>query len=160
MSTVYLGLGSNMGDKEGSIKKAISLLSDLGVVVKASKLYLTEPVGFKDQEWFLNIIVLLETDLDPYRLLDAVQSIEKSMGRVRVRRYEPRVIDIDILFYDDLVIDDESLTIPHPRLHERRFILEAMLDLNPCLKHPVNGKTIEELYHECRDHSMVKPYDN
>ncbi|MEM0492928.1 MAG: 2-amino-4-hydroxy-6-hydroxymethyldihydropteridine diphosphokinase [Candidatus Thermoplasmatota archaeon] len=156
MSTAYLSLGSNIGDKEGNIEKAIQLLSSIGRIIKTSDLYLTEPVDYKKQDWFLNCIIALETDYDPHKLLEEIGSIESQMGRVRMIRYGPRVIDIDILFYDDRIVEDERLTIPHPRLHKRGFILRGMVDVNPDLMHPLLGKTVRELYKECEDKSMVK----
>lgn len=130
---VYLSLGSNMGDKCQNLKAARQLLEETGTirVVKASSFYLTEPWGKTDQDWFVNQVLAIETRLEPLQLLDTVLAIEEKMGRVRQERWGPRIIDIDILLIDDRVITSESLTVPHPRLRERAFVLVPLLEIEP-----------------------------
>jgi 2-amino-4-hydroxy-6-hydroxymethyldihydropteridine diphosphokinase len=145
MAVVYLGLGSNIGDKEKNIKQAVTLLKKIGMIKNFSSLYETEPVGYRDQDWFLNGVIEIDTPLKPVDLLFNLQSIEQEMGRKNDMKNGPRIIDIDILFYDDLVMSDKGITIPHPRLHERLFVLQPMMDVNPDLIHPKFQKTIEML---------------
>ncbi len=146
MTLVYLGLGSNLGKKEEQIKKAIDSISKTCLIKRVSPLYLTEPVGLQDQEWFLNCVVEIDTDLPPQNLLSFVKSIERKLGRKKTMQNGPRSIDIDILFYGDQVIQTKDLVIPHPKLHERLFVLQPMMNLNPGFVHPVLHKTIQELY--------------
>ena len=146
MLVVFLGLGSNIGDKEGYIKKALNLISKIAEVKKKSHLYLTEPIGKTKQEWFLNCVVAIETELDPKRLLSCLKSIERKLDRVKTVKNGPRTIDIDILFYGDHIVKTKNLVIPHPLLQDRLFVLQPMMDLNPYLIHPVLKKTIQELY--------------
>jgi 2-amino-4-hydroxy-6-hydroxymethyldihydropteridine diphosphokinase len=158
MTIVYLGLGSNIKDKEEHLKKAILLIKDFCMVNAVSPLYLTEPVGFPDQDWFLNCAVEIETDVDPQTLLSKIKSIERKLRRKKTIKNGPRSIDIDILFYGDLVMHTKQLVIPHPRLQERLFVLQPMLDLNPTLMHPVLHKTIQELYNEHPWSEIVTPF--
>lgn len=158
MPIVYLSLGSNKGDKEGQIKKAIILISNICDIKNVSPLYLTEPVGYTEQEWFVNCIVEVETETDPNKLLSSVKSIEKKLGRTKTMKNGPRTIDIDIVFYGDQIVKTKDLVIPHPRLHERLFVLQPMMDLNPGFVHPVFQKTIRELYAQVPWAEMVTPY--
>jgi 2-amino-4-hydroxy-6-hydroxymethyldihydropteridine diphosphokinase len=146
MTLVYLGLGSNIGDKKKHLQDALDQLAALGSIRKRSRMYTTEPIGFRDQEWFLNCAVELDTLLDPETLLSSIQTIEQALGRKKTGKNRPRVIDIDILFYDDDIINTPTLTIPHPRIQKRLFVLQPLLDLNPDFKHPVLQKSIHELY--------------
>lgn len=130
MSTAYLSLGTNEGDRHALLKAAVARLAALGPVT-ASSVYETAPIGVTDQPDFWNIAVRLETDLDPLSLLTATAGIETDLGRVRTVRWGPRTMDIDILLFDDLVLDTPTLTIPHPRLHERLFVLVPLLELWP-----------------------------
>lgn len=130
MSTVYLSLGTNEGDRLALLRAAVARLAELGPVT-ASSVYETAPVGLTDQPDFWNIAVRLETDLAPHDLLAATQRIEADLGRVRTVRWGPRTIDIDIVLFDQLVLDTATLTIPHPRLHERLFVLVPLLELWP-----------------------------
>jgi 2-amino-4-hydroxy-6-hydroxymethyldihydropteridine diphosphokinase len=152
MTIVYLGLGSNQGDRVGYVQQALQLLKDsAGVrVLSTSSFYETEPVGFKDQEWFVNAAVAIETILTPTTLLETCQRIENQLGRVRDpgNRNGPRSIDIDILFFDTLIVDEPGLSIPHPRVHERAYALVPLLEINPRVTHPACGKTVEQLHHE------------
>jgi len=158
MTVVYLGLGSNMGNKEDQIKAAISRLSQIGKVIKVSSLYLTEPVGVTDQDWFLNCVIEIETDVEPKTLLTSLKAIERKLGRIKTMKNGPRCIDIDILFYGNEVVQTKNLIIPHPQIQNRLFVLQPMMDLNPCLMHPVLQKTIQELYEEQPWAEMVTPY--
>jgi len=141
----YLSLGSNLGDREASLRTAISRLEEIGRPVAVSSFYETEPVDFRAQPWFLNCVVALETEKMPRQLLSAVLNLEHSMGRQRAERRGPRNIDIDVLLFGSSVIDLPSLTVPHPRLHERRFVLEALAEIAPEARHPVLRRTIREL---------------
>ena len=146
MTLVYLGLGSNLGDKAAHLRDAFVQLANLGTILKTSRVYETEPVGDTNQDWFLNCAVALETVLEPDKLLAAIKTIERRLGRTRTRRNGPRVIDIDILFYDDRVVNTSRLVIPHPRLQDRLFVLQPLMDLDPTFVHPVLTKTIQDLY--------------
>jgi 2-amino-4-hydroxy-6-hydroxymethyldihydropteridine diphosphokinase len=147
---VYLSLGSNVGDREAQLRDALARLGALGRVAAVSSLYETEPVEFTDQPWFLNCAVALETCDTPQQLLTAILGIEEKMGRRRVQKKGPRVIDIDILLFDDAIVQDgstdsEGLTIPHPAMQQRRFVLEPLAEIAPEVLHPVLKKTIREL---------------
>jgi 2-amino-4-hydroxy-6-hydroxymethyldihydropteridine diphosphokinase len=147
---VYLSLGSNMGDRENHLRDAIARLQAEGRVVSVSSLYETEPVDFTDQAWFLNYAVALETGKTPKQLMAAILRIEKEMGRQRVQNKGPRIIDIDILLIvgantGDSILDSPELTIPHPAMHARRFVLEPLAEIAPEAWHPVFKKTIREL---------------
>jgi 2-amino-4-hydroxy-6-hydroxymethyldihydropteridine diphosphokinase len=151
----YLALGSNLGDRAANIREAVERLNaEPGIqVAGTSCLYETEPVAMADAKatWFLNAALAIETALEPQELLSVCLSIERSLGRERLgasapQGYQSRVLDIDILFYENLVIREEHLSIPHPRLHERAFMLVPMLELAPDLLHPVQRKTLQELH--------------
>lgn len=157
---VFLCLGSNMGDRADNLKKALALINKtVGKVVKQSHVYETEPWGLKEQEPFLNQVVMLNTMLDPRDLLDANTKIERELGRTRKEKNGPRIIDIDILFYGKRIIRDKGLEIPHPELHKRAFVLVPMLEIAPELEHPVLKKPINGLYMECEDQSDVVMLD-
>ena len=131
MPDVYLGLGSNLGDRQANILEVVRRVGDLpGTrIVARSDLYETEPVGPISQDWFVNAVLRIETGLDPHSLLRSVKSIEGAMGRLPAGRWGPRVVDVDILFYDDVELTDHELTIPHPGLWDRRFVLVPLLDV-------------------------------
>lgn len=142
---VYYSLGSNVGDREAQLRDAHGRLAAAGRVVAVSSFYETEPVEFTQQPWFLNCAVALETNQTPQQLMTAILAIEEDMCRRRVQKKGPRLIDIDILLFDDAIINSEELTIPHPALHQRRFVLEPLAEIAPDLLHPVFKKTIREL---------------
>jgi 2-amino-4-hydroxy-6-hydroxymethyldihydropteridine diphosphokinase len=142
---VFISIGSNIGDRAANIHTAIKALERLGKVLAVSSLYETEPVEFTEQPWFLNCVVRLETALDPHELIDGLLSIEREMGRSREQKKGPRNIDLDILLYGDLLLNDATLTIPHPAMHKRRFVLEPLSEIAPEIVHPVLRRTIREL---------------
>jgi len=142
---VYLSLGSNVGDRELQLRDALRRLAVNGRVVAVSSFYETEPVEFTDQAWFLNCVVGLETTETPEQLMMALLQIEQQMGRRRIQKKGPRTIDIDILLFDEAIVDSPALTIPHPAMHQRRFVLEPLAEIAPEVRHPVLDKTIREL---------------
>lgn len=144
-TTVYLSLGSNLGDRERNLKEAVRRLQSLGTIRSISSTYETEPVEFTDQPMFLNCALELETPESPTQLMGHLLEIEKAMGRQRTHKKGPRVIDLDILLFGDKVVDTPTLTIPHPAMHQRRFVLEPLAEIAPETKHPVLKKTAREL---------------
>jgi 2-amino-4-hydroxy-6-hydroxymethyldihydropteridine diphosphokinase len=142
---VYLSLGSNVGDREANLRVAIDRLEQLGTVMALSSFYETEPVEFIAQAWFLNCAVVLETEKMPRQLLKALLDLERKMGRSRTQKKGPRTIDIDILLFAESIVETKGLTIPHPALHQRRFVLEPLAEIAPDVRHPVFRKTIREL---------------
>jgi 2-amino-4-hydroxy-6-hydroxymethyldihydropteridine diphosphokinase len=140
-----IALGSNIGDREANLRLAIKAVGRYGTLTSLSSVYETEPMYEEDQGWFLNCVLTLDTQLGPRALLDALQSVEAEMGRVRGKRNGPRLIDLDILFYGDSVILEPGMEIPHPRIAERLFVLAPLADLAPGRVHPVLGKTVAEL---------------
>src|SRR5271155_5836827 len=146
MSTVYLSLGSNLGERDRNISRAIAGLGARNArVVRESPWYETEPVDLREQPWFLNCVVEVEWDGEPDELLDTLHGIERGLGRTRRVRNGPRLIDMDILFFGVRVVDLPALEIPHPRLADRRFVLVPLNDLAPTLEHPVLHATVAEL---------------
>jgi len=147
---VFIGIGSNVGDATDNCIKAVK---EIGLIkgnriVKVSSLYMTEPISHIKQDWFINCVVKIETDLTPYSLLSDLQKVEKRLGRKRDIRHGPRTIDLDILIFNSLIIDDDKLKIPHPRMHERRFVLEPLSEIDENLIHPVIKKSIKSLLNE------------
>lgn len=142
---VYLSLGSNMGDREAHLRAAIARLRTEGRVVSVSSFYETEPVEFTNQGWFLNCAVALETTKTPEQVLAAILQIEQEMGRQRLQKKGPRIIDIDILLFSDKIADSAELTVPHPAMQERRFVLQPLAEIAPEARHPVLKKTVREL---------------
>ncbi len=141
----YLSLGSNVGDREAHLRDALARLGAAGRVVAVSSFYETEPVEFTRQPWFLNCAAALETSQTPRQLMTTILSIEEEMGRRRVQKKGPRSIDIDILLFDNVTMNSNELTIPHPAMHERRFVLEPLAEIAPGAVHPVSKKTISGL---------------
>ena len=156
----FLSLGSNLGDKARQLETALQELELSGVrLEQASPLYVTEPVDFTEQDWFLNEVVKVSTQLNPLQLLETCMTIEQRLGRKRTVSKGPRTLDIDILFYDDLVLATEILTLPHPQLHFRRFVLEPLSILAPNWGHPVLNASISHLLEICQDKSEVLPFE-
>jgi 2-amino-4-hydroxy-6-hydroxymethyldihydropteridine diphosphokinase len=144
--TAYLSLGSNLGDRERNLRDALALLAEPRLrVLRVSSFYETEPLEVRDQPWFLNAVAEVETDLFPKQLLARVRKVEQQLGRKRTRPKGPRTIDIDILLYGAAVIATEELQVPHPRLAERRFVLEPLAELALDLRHPVTRRTVAEM---------------
>lgn len=151
----YIGLGSNMGDKAGNCLRALELLRETGCVKKTSSFYGTEPVGFRNQEDFINAVAELHTDLSASQLLEACRDIENKLGRSRTLRWGPRTIDLDILLYGDAVMETSDLAIPHPLLASRRFVLVPLCEIAPQVVHPVLQKTASRLLEELEDPHRV-----
>jgi 2-amino-4-hydroxy-6-hydroxymethyldihydropteridine diphosphokinase len=145
MHHVYLSLGSNLGDRECNLEESTRQISEFAVIKKSSGIYETEPWGLKDQPRFLNQVILVETKLAPEELLSHLKTIEQKMGRKKTVHYGPRLIDLDILFYDDLLLKTPDLIIPHPHITERAFVLVPLAEIAPNMIHPQHNKTIREL---------------
>ncbi len=156
---VYFSIGSNLDDREFNIEDALDrIVENIGIVTKSSSFFETEPWGFTTDELFINIAAEADTDLNPEDLLETIKKIENRMGRIRDEKvhYTSRIIDIDILLYEDLIINDVNLKIPHPLMHERNFVLVPLNQIAPEVVHPVSGKTISELLSVCSDTGEVK----
>ena len=158
MNKVFLGIGSNLGDRSANLKKAVSKINEIiGRVAKSSSVYEAEPWGFEAEEQFYNMVVETETLLSPSGVLGAILMIEAELGRLRTeKQYSSRNIDIDILFYNDLVMNEEALIVPHPHLHERKFVLVPLYEIAPEFVHPVMNMTIADLLGSCDDKSDVR----
>jgi 2-amino-4-hydroxy-6-hydroxymethyldihydropteridine diphosphokinase len=153
-TTAWIGIGSNLGDRKQHLKDACDLLRTR--VVRISSFYETEPVDFADQPWFLNAALEIESDWTPRELLKQCQRVEAELHRERLQPKGPRTIDLDILFYDDLILNDADLVIPHPAIANRRFVLEPLAEIAPGLIHPVMKKSIADLLRDCPDRSVVR----
>ena len=160
MKNVFLGIGTNLGKRENNLDAAIKRIEEnIGPVLKYSSIYETEPWGFKAEDQFLNMVIMVKTDHSPSVLLEQILNIESSLGRVRsTERYSSRLIDIDILLYEDIIVDDQNLKIPHPLLNKRRFVLVPLCDIAPGVIHPVLNKTMAELLQICEDRSDVRKF--
>jgi 2-amino-4-hydroxy-6-hydroxymethyldihydropteridine diphosphokinase len=157
---VYLGLGSNVGNRRQNILSGIGLITKhIGKVARKSHLYETEPWGKPDQDSFINQVVMVNTTLDPRQLLEAITKIERELGRERKEKWGPRTLDIDILLYGKRIIRDKGLEIPHPEMHLRGFVLAPLMEIDPELVHPVLGQQIDQLYMDCEDPSDVVMLD-
>ena len=155
MKIAYLGLGSNLGDRKAALQEALQKLDGNGLrLLKVSSLYETEPVGYSDQGWFLNLCVQVETSLFPKQLLQRTQRIEREMGRRRTIKNGPRIIDIDILLFGSAIVETVELRIPHPRYRERRFVLAPLAELQPHLHDPESGETVLHLLGNVQDQKI------
>ncbi|MBT8370996.1 MAG: 2-amino-4-hydroxy-6-hydroxymethyldihydropteridine diphosphokinase [Deltaproteobacteria bacterium] len=146
--TAYICVGSNLGAKLENCRQGIAELTRTAVtrLIDQSRLYKTEPVDYKDQDWFVNYVVKIETTLDPLSLLDRIESVEHDAGRVGDEvRFGPRVLDLDIILYDDVVMNHTRLVLPHPRMHKRRFVLKPLCDIDPYISHPVLQQNMQTL---------------
>ena len=156
----YLGLGSNVGDSRFYLRRAIGLIEEhnLGKVIVKSSLYRTEPIGNPNQDWYLNVVAIVESEQSPGEMMMGLLEIEKKLGRKRERDKKnlPRTIDLDILLADDMIIQREQLIIPHPRMQERRFVLDPLAEIDPGLVHPLFKKTVRELLAEVRNSARVE----
>lgn len=162
MAIVYLALGSNKGDRVGYVQQATSLLGEMSEtkIIRTSSLYETEPWLEQETTWFINAVLEIKTNLSPQMLLSECQRIEKQLGRNREAEghFGPRTMDIDILFYDNEIIKDNDLQIPHKYIHQRAFILVPMLEVNPDFVHPELNKTMTDLHEELENPEMVYLY--
>jgi 2-amino-4-hydroxy-6-hydroxymethyldihydropteridine diphosphokinase len=152
--SAFISIGSNIGKPVGNCRKGISAIEDThGIhLKKTSKLYKTEPVDYKDQAWFINAVVEISTFLEPIQLFNSLKLIEKEAGRTEDGiRFGPRILDLDIIFFDDLVLETPDLIIPHPRMDNRRFVLKPLCDINPDFVHPVLQKTMRDLLENLTD---------
>jgi len=157
MYIVYLGLGSNLGNRLENLSRALEGISAIASIRSVSSVYETEPVGMEEGDYFFNISVEIHTPADPPLLLVQLKSIEKKIGRKKRSHMEPRLIDIDILLYHGLAYEDHTIRVPHPALEHRRFALEPLNEIAPTRVHPVLEKTVATLLRGCRDrHSVVK----
>lgn len=154
MSRIYIGIGTNLGDKEDNLKQAIELLSEKVSIRKVSSLYETEPVGYQDQPWFLNLVLEGETSLEPNELLDFTQGIEKQMKRIKTIVNGPRIIDVDILLYEQQQMETERLTVPHPRMVDRAFVMVPLFEIAPNLM--LSGKTMGEWMEDFHGEQIIK----
>ncbi len=156
----YLSLGSNLGNREGQLREAIQRLGAIGEVRSVSSIYATEPVEFTDQPEFLNCAVVVETTSSADKLMQQLLEIERAMGRKRIRKKGPRTIDLDILLLDDLVVNTPEVTIPHPAMQSRRFVLEPLAEIAPEVRHPVLKKTIRQLLEGLPAEQIVRKLKN
>ncbi|HLV86829.1 MAG TPA: 2-amino-4-hydroxy-6-hydroxymethyldihydropteridine diphosphokinase [Candidatus Sulfotelmatobacter sp.] len=158
----YVSLGSNLGDREAQLHAAVDRLANLGRVTATSSIYETEPVELTSQPWFLNSVVSLATKETVQDLLHQLLAIERDLGRDRLLspKKGPRVIDIDILLFDDLILQSPSLTIPHPAMHQRRFVLEPLAEIAPSARHPILEKSVEEMLADLPPGQVVRRLSN
>ncbi len=159
--TVYISIGSNIGNKLKNCQNGIAALikPGLSLLRKQSPFYSTEPVDYKKQDWFINVVIKIQSVFDPYQLLSEIKSIQQDAGRISDPvRYGPRVLDLDILLYDDLVINSSGLVIPHPRMHKRRFVLKPICDIDPKVVHPVLKKDMRHLLDNLGDGQKILEY--
>lgn len=148
---VFLSIGSNLGNPQRNCQRGIEMLraDETMKIISCSPFYRTEPIDFRDQGWFVNAVLLIQTTLAPLELLEKTQRIEERMGRKEGGpRFGPRVLDLDIIFYGDLTMESLRLVIPHPRMHKRRFVLQPICDIDPLVVHPVLGHTMQELLNQ------------
>ena len=159
MNEVYLQLGSNIGDRLDNLDQSIKIITErIGNVLENSNVYESTPWGVENQRNFLNQVIFVKSNFDPYTILDLVLQIEKDMGRIRIEKWGERIIDIDILFIDDLIIESENLCIPHEFIAKRKFVLQPMCEIASGFIHPKLNKTISQILEECIDEEKVNVY--
>ena len=162
LHTAYISVGSNLGDKLANCRKGIEALTASGhsKILAQSPFYATEPVGYEHQDWFINAVVQLETAHGPFQLLDQIESIQRAAGRkLNPVRFGPRILDLDIILYNDRIIHSARLVVPHPRMHKRRFVLKPICDINPDIIHPVLKKKMRLLLESLgNDNQKVSEY--
>ena len=156
MEKIFLALGSNIGNRQENINQAIRFLSKEITDIKQAPIYESKAVGYENQPDFLNTVISGYTDLSPEELLNFVKKVEKQTGRIKRFRWGPREIDIDILFYGNIVVEKDNLIIPHPRIQERDFVLKPLCDLEPEFLHPVLKKTVLELLNNLKEKSIIR----
>ncbi len=162
MKKLFIGLGSNLGDRGKNLQDALVLLEKWGIkVVRSSSIYETEPIGYKNQPDFYNMVVEAETASTPEETLNILHTVERALGRIRDKNIlpsgpRPRTIDLDLLFFNDQIINKEGLSVPHPRIHERRFVLIPMVEIAPDFFHPLLKKKMRKLLQECKDNTNVR----
>lgn len=156
----YIGIGSNLGDKSDHCEKAISeiLKIDRHKLLARSSFFKTEPIGYTSQEWFVNGVIEIETDLEPSEFLQTLKTIEVQLGRTETFRWGPRTIDLDILFFDDLQIQTGDLKVPHPHIQDRKFVLIPLAEIDRNLIHPVLKRTIQELLDNLKEDQKVEKF--
>ena len=141
VAIAYIGIGSNLGNRQKNCSRAIEILVTKGIVIrKKSSMYETEPWGVTDQPRFINMVVEVETELEPHELLRTLKDIEREVGRGETFKWGPRIIDLDILLYDNLILDSENLTIPHPQIKHRKFVVTHLVEIKPELRDPISGE--------------------
>jgi 2-amino-4-hydroxy-6-hydroxymethyldihydropteridine diphosphokinase len=162
MKEVFLGIGTNLGNRVENLKETVEKIEEhIGHIIRYSSVYETEPWGFQTQDQFLNMVVMVETKLSPSGLLGSILMIEALLGRVRDGgQYASRLIDIDILMYDNLVLEEKTLKIPHPKMHLRKFVLVPLCEIGQGLNHPVLNRSIASLLKKCTDKSKVSLHSN
>ncbi|MBE9467201.1 MAG: 2-amino-4-hydroxy-6-hydroxymethyldihydropteridine diphosphokinase [Bacteroidetes bacterium] len=158
MAKVYLLLGGNLGDRNYYIQESEQMIEcELGKITTKSSIYETEPWGFQNEQNFYNCVVLINTIYKPQELLKKIHAIENNLGRKRgSQQYSSRTVDIDILFYDNIILNEDNLIIPHSKLHKRKFVLEPLCEINPEFVHPVMNVTLNNLLFNCEDNLIVK----
>jgi 2-amino-4-hydroxy-6-hydroxymethyldihydropteridine diphosphokinase len=157
MKKVYISMGSNIGNKKENLDRAVEILKEKLKITRISSYYETEPVGYKEQDWFINIVLEALTDISPHELLEFCQGIEKEMKRVKTIRFGPRIIDVDILLYEGFESDEEELTIPHPRMKERAFVMHPLHEIAPELI--IGGESIGEIIKNLKGEQIRKSED-
>jgi 2-amino-4-hydroxy-6-hydroxymethyldihydropteridine diphosphokinase len=157
MKTAYIGIGSNIGDKVSNCLRAVEEIKEIHGCrfISQSELFLTKPVGVEDQDWYVNGVVSVAAGVSPVDLLEKLLAIEAGMGRIRRQRWGARIIDLDLLLFGQDIIAQSDLTVPHPRLHLRRFVLEPLVRLAPDLVHPTLGKTVSDLLRDFEDDAQA-----
>ncbi len=158
-SAVFIGIGANIGPVSKNFARALANIEKYARVLALSSLYESDPVGPQDQPKFTNAVIKVETRLSPFKLLLLLQTIEKEIGREKTVLWGPRVIDLDIIFYGDLIINTDSLVIPHPKAHERRFVMEPLLEIEPTAWHPAKKMAIRDICAQLKDSQMILKTD-